>query len=170
MMRLRKIFSGTFVKINKTSIAMMKMVEPYVAWGWVRETQCALEGNAGLNLCSILYILGCVSDRFPNLKSVRELILKRGQTRIGRRRVPLTDNTFIEEHMGESLTLQRWASLPTHLQSQCTSFQLCTLSLSFHPFLFLFLPLSHVFSFISLSLPPPTPSVILHLSLKCYVK
>ncbi|MED6259051.1 hypothetical protein ATANTOWER_016258, partial [Ataeniobius toweri] len=33
MMRLRKIFSGTFVKINKTSIAMMKMVEPYVAWG-----------------------------------------------------------------------------------------------------------------------------------------
>ncbi|XP_030577244.1 60S ribosomal protein L7-like 1 [Archocentrus centrarchus] len=71
MMRLRKIFSGTFVKINKTSVAMMKMVEPYVAWG------------------------------FPNLKSVRELILKRGQTRIGRRRVPLTDNTFIEQHMGK---------------------------------------------------------------------
>lgn len=169
MTRLRKIFSGSFVKVNKTSIAMMKMVEPYVAWGWVRETQCALEGNAGLNLCSILYILGCVSDRFPNLKSVRELILKRGQTRIGRRRVPLTDNTFIEEHMGESLTLH---SLPTHLQSQCTSFQLCTLSLfpSLPLSLPLFLPLSHVFFFISLSLPPPTPSVILHLSFKCYVK
>ncbi|XP_047244882.1 60S ribosomal protein L7-like 1 isoform X1 [Girardinichthys multiradiatus] len=72
MMRLRKIFSGTFVKINKTSIAMMKMVEPYVAWG------------------------------FPNLKSVRELILKRGQTRIGRRRVPLTDNALIEQHMGKA--------------------------------------------------------------------
>lgn len=70
MLRLRKIFSGTFVKINKTSVAMLKVVEPYVAWG------------------------------FPNLKSVRELILKRGQTRIGRRRVPLTDNTFIEQHMG----------------------------------------------------------------------
>uniref|UniRef100_A0AAX7UDB1 Ribosomal protein L7-like 1 n=1 Tax=Astatotilapia calliptera TaxID=8154 RepID=A0AAX7UDB1_ASTCA len=139
MMRLRKIFSGSFVKVNKTSIAMMKMVEPYVAWG------------------------------FPNLKSVRELILKRGQTRIGRRRVPLTDNTFIEEHMGESLTLH---SLPTHLQSQCTSFQLCTLSLfpSLPLSLPLFLPLSHVFFFISLSLPPPTPSVILHLSFKCYVK
>lgn len=41
--------------------------------------------------------------RFPNLKSVRELILKRGQTRIGRKRVPLTDNTFIEQHMGRSL-------------------------------------------------------------------
>ncbi|KAI4801782.1 hypothetical protein KUCAC02_019653 [Chaenocephalus aceratus] len=71
MLRLRKIFSGTFVKINKTSVAMMKMLEPYVAWG------------------------------FPNLKSVRELILKRGQTRVGRRRVPLTDNTFIEQHMGK---------------------------------------------------------------------
>lgn len=35
MMRLRKIFSGTFIKINKTSMEMMKMVEPYVAWGWV---------------------------------------------------------------------------------------------------------------------------------------
>ncbi|KAM3861659.1 60S ribosomal protein L7-like 1 [Diretmus argenteus] len=71
MLRLRKIFSGTFVKINKTSMAMMKMVEPYVAWG------------------------------FPNLKSVRELILKRGQAKTGKRRVPLTDNTFIEQHMGK---------------------------------------------------------------------
>lgn len=70
MLRLRKIFSGTFVKISKTSIAMLKVVEPYVAWG------------------------------FPNLKSVRELILKRGQAKVGRRRVPLTDNTFIEQHMG----------------------------------------------------------------------
>ncbi|XP_013877860.1 60S ribosomal protein L7-like 1 [Austrofundulus limnaeus] len=71
MMRLKKTFSGSFVKINKTSMAMMKMVEPYVAWG------------------------------FPNLKSVRELILKRGQTRIGRRGVPLTDNNLIEQHMGK---------------------------------------------------------------------
>ncbi|XP_028295980.1 60S ribosomal protein L7-like 1 [Gouania willdenowi] len=71
MFRLRKIFSGAFVKISKTSLAMMKMVEPYVAWG------------------------------FPNLKSVRELILKRGQTRVGKKRVPLTDNLFIEQHMGK---------------------------------------------------------------------
>ncbi|KAF7231563.1 60S ribosomal protein L7-like 1 [Nothobranchius furzeri] len=71
MMRLRKIFSGAFIKINQTSVSMMRMVEPYVAWG------------------------------YPNLKSVRELVLKRGQTRIGRRRVPLTDNNFIEQHMGK---------------------------------------------------------------------
>ncbi|XP_003971413.1 60S ribosomal protein L7-like 1 [Takifugu rubripes] len=71
MLRLGKIFSGTFVEINKTSVSMMKLVEPYVAWG------------------------------FPNLKSVRELILKRGQAKVGRRRVALTDNTFIEEHIGK---------------------------------------------------------------------
>ncbi|KAG7265262.1 hypothetical protein CRUP_022697 [Coryphaenoides rupestris] len=71
MFRLRKLFSGVFVKINKTSMAMMKVVEPYVAWG------------------------------FPNLKSVRELILKRGQTKIRNRRVALTDNTLIEQHLGK---------------------------------------------------------------------
>lgn len=32
-LRLRKIFSGTFVKINKATVSMMKVVEPYVAWG-----------------------------------------------------------------------------------------------------------------------------------------
>ncbi|XP_051731596.1 60S ribosomal protein L7-like 1 [Ctenopharyngodon idella] len=71
MLRLRKIFSGTFVKVNKTSIQMLKTVEPYVAWG------------------------------YPNLKSVRELILKRGQTRINKRKTPLTDNTLIEQHLGQ---------------------------------------------------------------------
>ncbi|KAK1796058.1 hypothetical protein P4O66_008856 [Electrophorus voltai] len=71
MLRLRKIFSGTFVKVSKTSINMLKIVEPYVAWG------------------------------FPNLKSVRELILKRGQAKIDKRRLPLTDNTVIEQHLGQ---------------------------------------------------------------------
>ncbi|KAM9355694.1 LOW QUALITY PROTEIN: 60S ribosomal protein L7-like 1 [Pholidichthys leucotaenia] len=72
MMRLRKIFSGAFVKINKTSVAMMMRVEPYVALGIP-----------------------------PTLKSVRELILKRGQTRMGQEESSLTDNTFIEQHMGK---------------------------------------------------------------------
>uniref|UniRef100_A0A8C4YYX0 Ribosomal protein L7-like 1 n=1 Tax=Gadus morhua TaxID=8049 RepID=A0A8C4YYX0_GADMO len=71
MFRLRKLFSGVFIKINKSSLAMLKVVEPYVAWG------------------------------FPNLKSVRELILKRGQTKIKKRRVALTDNNLIEQHLGE---------------------------------------------------------------------
>ncbi|XP_032155328.1 60S ribosomal protein L7-like 1 isoform X3 [Sapajus apella] len=40
-------------------------------------------------------------ERFPNLKSVRELILKRGQARVKNKTIPLTDNTVIEEHLGK---------------------------------------------------------------------
>ncbi|XP_077595776.1 60S ribosomal protein L7-like 1 [Stigmatopora nigra] len=71
MLRLRKIFSGTFVRISNNSLNMLKMVEPYVAWG------------------------------YPNLKSVRELILKRGQAKVDKNAVALTDNNFIEAHMGK---------------------------------------------------------------------
>ncbi|XP_036173467.1 60S ribosomal protein L7-like 1 isoform X3 [Myotis myotis] len=38
-------------------------------------------------------------QRFPNLKSVRELILKRGQAKVKNKVIPLTDNTVIEEHL-----------------------------------------------------------------------
>ncbi|XP_053502516.1 60S ribosomal protein L7-like 1 [Ictalurus furcatus] len=71
MFRLSKIFSGTFIKVSKSSMNMLRVVEPYVAWG------------------------------FPNLKSVRELILKRGQGKADKRRIPLTDNTVIEQYLGQ---------------------------------------------------------------------
>uniref|UniRef100_A0A2I3TCR6 Large ribosomal subunit protein uL30 n=2 Tax=Pan TaxID=9596 RepID=A0A2I3TCR6_PANTR len=48
LLRLRQIFNGTFVKLNKASINMLRIVEPYIAWG------------------------------YPNLKSVNELIYKCG--------------------------------------------------------------------------------------------
>ncbi|GAB1301135.1 60S ribosomal protein L7-like 1 [Apodemus speciosus] len=67
---LKKLFSGVFVKVTPQSVRMLRTVEPYVTWG------------------------------FPNLKSVRELILKRGQAKINNKTVPLTDNTVIEEHLG----------------------------------------------------------------------
>ncbi|KAB0358060.1 hypothetical protein FD754_002216 [Muntiacus muntjak] len=46
LLHLRQIFSGTFVKLNKASVNMLRIVEPYIAWG------------------------------YPNLKSVSELIYK----------------------------------------------------------------------------------------------
>ncbi|KAF7477104.1 Hypothetical predicted protein [Marmota monax] len=46
--RLRQIFNGTFVKLNKASVNMLRLVEPYIAEG------------------------------YPNLKSVNELIYKCG--------------------------------------------------------------------------------------------
>lgn len=69
-LRLMKIFSGVFVKLDDSAVKMLQIVDPYVAWG------------------------------FPNLKSVRELILKRGKAFVNGKRVPLTDNALIEEQMG----------------------------------------------------------------------
>nr|XP_033794414.1 60S ribosomal protein L7-like 1 isoform X1 [Geotrypetes seraphini] len=70
-LRLQKIFTGVFVKLSQTSLKMLQTVEPYVAWG------------------------------YPDLKSIRELILKRGQAMINQKAVPLTDNRLIEEHLGK---------------------------------------------------------------------
>ncbi|KAJ6663960.1 hypothetical protein lerEdw1_008914 [Lerista edwardsae] len=66
LLRLRQIFNGTFVKLNKASINMLRIVEPYIAWG------------------------------YPNLKSVHELIYKRGYGKINKQRVALTDNALIK--------------------------------------------------------------------------
>ncbi|KAM8966470.1 large ribosomal subunit protein uL30 [Pelodytes ibericus] len=72
LLRLRQIFNGTFVKLNKASINMLRLVEPYIAWG------------------------------YPNLKSVRELIYKRGYLKIHKQRIPMTDNSLVEQHLGKS--------------------------------------------------------------------
>lgn len=41
--------------------------------------------------------------RYPNLKSVRELVYKRGYGKVGNQRIPLTDNALIEKHLGRFL-------------------------------------------------------------------
>merc|ERR1712168_616524 len=71
LMRLRQIFNGVFVKLNKASINMLRIAEPYIAWG------------------------------YPNLKSVRELIYKRGHGRMRKMRIALTDNALIEKALGK---------------------------------------------------------------------
>nr|XP_020637111.1 60S ribosomal protein L7-like 1 [Pogona vitticeps] len=70
-LRLRKIYSGTFVKLSPGTLKLLRTVEPYVAWG------------------------------YPNLKSIRELILKRGHAKLKNKKVALTDNILIEEHLGK---------------------------------------------------------------------
>ncbi|KAL1280413.1 hypothetical protein QQF64_015013 [Cirrhinus molitorella] len=69
LLRLRQIFNGVFVKLNKASINMLRIAEPYIAWG------------------------------YPNLKSVRELIYKRGFGKIKKQRIPLTSNGLIEKSL-----------------------------------------------------------------------
>ena len=39
--------------------------------------------------------------RYPNLKSVRELVYKRGYGKVNGQRIPLTDNSIIEKCLGK---------------------------------------------------------------------
>lgn len=71
LLRLRQIFNGVFMKANKATVNMLRRVEPYVTYG------------------------------YPNLKSVRELIYKRGYGKLNKSRTPLTDNVVIEEALGK---------------------------------------------------------------------
>ncbi len=70
LLRLRQIFNGVFVKLNKASINMLRRVEPYITYG------------------------------YPTLKSVKELIYKRGFAKVNKQRVAITDNAIIEKELG----------------------------------------------------------------------
>ncbi|PSR96983.1 60S ribosomal protein like [Actinidia chinensis var. chinensis] len=71
LLRLRQIFNGVFLKVNKATMNMLHRVEPYVTYG------------------------------YPNLKSVKELIYKRGYGKLNKQRIPLTDNSIIEQALGK---------------------------------------------------------------------
>jgi len=66
LLRLLQINNGVFLRLNKATKNMLQLVEPYVTYGE------------------------------PNLKSIRELIYKRGYGKINGQRIPLTDNRVIE--------------------------------------------------------------------------
>merc|ERR1712154_110338 len=70
LFRLRQINNGVFVKLNKATLNMLKIAEPYITWG------------------------------VPNLKTVRELVYKRGYGKVERQRLPLTDNAIVEKQLG----------------------------------------------------------------------
>ncbi|KAF2225677.1 ribosomal protein L30, ferredoxin-like fold domain-containing protein [Elsinoe ampelina] len=71
LLRLIQINNGVFIKLTKATSEMLKIVEPYVAYG------------------------------YPNLKSVRELVLKRGYGKVNKQRIALTDNQIVEENLGK---------------------------------------------------------------------
>jgi large subunit ribosomal protein L7e len=71
LLRLRQIHNGVFVRVNKASATLLRLVEPYVTYGEA------------------------------NLKTVRELIYKRGFGKVGKQRVPLTDNNIIAAELGK---------------------------------------------------------------------
>ncbi|CAO3606586.1 unnamed protein product [Mucor fragilis] len=71
-LRLLKMNSGVFVVCDDETVKDLQKVEPYVTYG------------------------------VPSLKTVRDLIMKRGATMIKGVRTPLSDNTMIEEALGDA--------------------------------------------------------------------
>jgi len=71
VLRLLQMHNGVFLRINKATMNNLVKVDPYIMYG------------------------------YPNLKSVRDLIYKRGFAKVGGQRIPLTDNKLIEDNLSE---------------------------------------------------------------------
>jgi len=71
IMRLRAMNMGVFMKVSKAATEMLTRVEPYLSYG------------------------------YPSLKSVRDLIYKRGYGKVNKNRIPLNDNSVVEKALGK---------------------------------------------------------------------
>jgi len=71
LLRLLQINNGVFIKVTKATTQMLQLVEAYITYGEA------------------------------NLKSVRELIYKRGYGKVNKQRIPLNDNKVIEAALGK---------------------------------------------------------------------
>eukprot|EP00930_Biecheleria_cincta_P033622 TRINITY_DN232_c0_g1_i3.p1 TRINITY_DN232_c0_g1~~TRINITY_DN232_c0_g1_i3.p1 ORF type:complete len:255 (+),score=74.98 TRINITY_DN232_c0_g1_i3:76-840(+) len=71
LLRLKQLHNGVFLKVNKPILNMLKLVQPYVTYG------------------------------YPSLKTVRELVYKRGYGKVNKQRIPLSSNEIISEALGK---------------------------------------------------------------------
>jgi len=71
LLRLRQIHNGVFVKLNSATIKMLRLVEPYIAYG------------------------------YPSQKTVKDLIYKRGFGKVNKQRIPISDNSVVEGVLGK---------------------------------------------------------------------
>ena len=72
LLRLRQLHNGVFVKLNKATWNMIRMIEPFVTYG------------------------------FPSRATVSNLVYKRGYGKVNRCRIPLTDNSIVANELGKS--------------------------------------------------------------------
>jgi len=71
LLRLKQLHNGVFLKVNKPILNMLKLVQPYVTYG------------------------------YPSLKTVRELVYKRGFGKVNKQRLPLASNDIISDNLGK---------------------------------------------------------------------
>lgn len=71
LLRLRQLHNGVFLKVNKPILNMLKCVQPYITYG------------------------------YPSLKTVKELVYKRGFGKVNKQRIPLSHNDVISTSLGD---------------------------------------------------------------------
>lgn len=70
LLRLDQLHKAVFIKCTKPVLNMLKCIMPYVVCG------------------------------YPNLKTVKELVLKKGYARVDKQRIPINNNEIISEKLG----------------------------------------------------------------------
>jgi large subunit ribosomal protein L7e len=71
LFRLRQLHNATFVKLNEATVRMLRLIEPYVTYG------------------------------YPTRATVEKLIYKRGFGKLNKQRIPIADNSVIQEGLAE---------------------------------------------------------------------
>lgn len=71
LLRLRQLHNGAFVRVNKASVNLLRRVEPYITFG------------------------------YPSRETIKRLIYKRGFGKVNKQRIPLTNNSIIEQSLGK---------------------------------------------------------------------
>ncbi|CAK7891897.1 60S ribosomal protein L7-A [[Candida] anglica] len=71
LLRLTQINAGVFVRLTKATAELIKLAEPYIAYG------------------------------YPSLSTIRKLVYKRGYGKINKQRIGLSDNSIIEANLGK---------------------------------------------------------------------
>jgi large subunit ribosomal protein L7e len=64
------LHNATFVKLNEATIRMLRLIEPYVTYG------------------------------YPTRETVQKLVYKRGFGKLNKQRIPISENSVIEQGLG----------------------------------------------------------------------
>jgi large subunit ribosomal protein L7e len=81
LFRLRQLHNATFVKLNEATMRMLRLIEPYVTYG------------------------------YPSRETVRKLIYKRGFGKIRKQRIPIATNEVIQDGLGGDTGIECTADL-----------------------------------------------------------
>lgn len=71
LFRLRQLHNASFVKLNEATIRMLRLIEPYVTYG------------------------------YPTRSTIQKLVWKRGFGKLAKQRIPIADNTVVQEGLGK---------------------------------------------------------------------